>query len=135
MAGLEDVLGRHGNHHVRDRFKRFDTKYIRPWLIRDNKGAEPKILETYSKLTMKEAMEYMRRYRKYYIIIGVLIEKCICGIFRNASTIAAFPGTESMSTLFRNCTQTNMDPRWGSGVRKPQTDDTLFAALAQDRYL
>ncbi|XP_059474153.1 Na(+)/H(+) exchanger protein 2-like isoform X2 [Neocloeon triangulifer] len=88
MAGLEDVLGRHGNHHVRDRFKRFDTKYIRPWLIRDNKGAEPKILETYSKLTMKEAMEYMRR---------------------NASTLAAFPGTESMSTLFRNCTQTNMD--------------------------
>ncbi|CAB3367087.1 Hypothetical predicted protein [Cloeon dipterum] len=88
MAGLEDVLGRHGNYHVRDRFKRFDTKYIRPWLIRDNKGAEPKILETYSKLTMKEAMEYMRR---------------------NASTIAAFPGTESMSTLFRNCTQTNMD--------------------------
>ncbi|CAB3367088.1 Hypothetical predicted protein [Cloeon dipterum] len=113
MAGLEDVLGRHGNYHVRDRFKRFDTKYIRPWLIRDNKGAEPKILETYSKLTMKEAMEYMRR---------------------NASTIAAFPGTESMSTLFRNCTQTNMDARWGSGVRKAQNDDPLFAALAQDSF-
>ncbi|XP_065333632.1 sodium/hydrogen exchanger 3 isoform X2 [Cloeon dipterum] len=113
MAGLEDVLGRHGNYHVRDRFKRFDTKYIRPWLIRDNKGAEPKILETYSKLTMKEAMEYMRR---------------------NASTIAAFPGTESMSTLFRNCTQTNMDARWGSGVRRAQNDDPLFAALAQDSF-
>ncbi|KAF4524854.1 hypothetical protein B566_EDAN014535 [Ephemera danica] len=90
MTGIEDILGRHGNYHVRDKFKRFDTKYIRPWLIRDNQGCEPKILETYSKLTMKEAMEYMRR---------------------NASTLASFPGTESMSALFRNYTTGNLDGR------------------------
>ncbi|KAG8229452.1 hypothetical protein J437_LFUL005557 [Ladona fulva] len=83
MAGIEDILGHHGNYHVRDKFKHFDNRYLRQWLVRDHKGgAEPKILETYSKLTMKDAMEYMRR---------------------NASTIN-MTGTESMSALFRNYT-------------------------------
>ncbi|XP_046397802.1 sodium/hydrogen exchanger 3-like isoform X12 [Ischnura elegans] len=83
MAGIEDILGHHGNYHVRDKFKHFDNRYLRQWLVRDHKGgAEPKILETYSKLTMKDAMEFMRR---------------------NASTIN-MTGTESMSALFRNYT-------------------------------
>lgn len=44
-----------------DRFKQFDNTYIRPCLIRDLKGAEPKILETFSKLTMRDAMDMMSR--------------------------------------------------------------------------
>ncbi|PNF30204.1 hypothetical protein B7P43_G08417 [Cryptotermes secundus] len=88
MAGIEDILGRHGNYHVRDRFKRFDNKFIRPLLLRDHRGAEPKILETYSKLAMKDAMEYMRR---------------------NASTIGNISGTESMSAIFRNYTTGNIN--------------------------
>lgn len=108
MAGIEDIVGKTGNYNVRDKFKRFDNKFIRPLLIRDLKvnhtrfymlisfififffffvlwqqGAEPKILETYSKLTMKDAMDYMRR---------------------NPSTIGQMSGTESMSALFRNYT-------------------------------
>lgn len=47
------------------------------------KGAEPKILETYSKLTMKDAVDFMRR---------------------NPSTVGQMSGTESMSALFRNYT-------------------------------
>lgn len=46
-------------------------------------GAEPKIIETYSKLTMRDAIEVMRR---------------------NPSTIGQISGTESMSALFRNYT-------------------------------
>lgn len=46
-------------------------------------SAEPKILETYSKLTMKDAMDFMHR---------------------NPSTIGQMSGTESMSALFRNYT-------------------------------
>ncbi|KAG4073521.1 hypothetical protein HA402_000745 [Bradysia odoriphaga] len=83
MAGIEDIVGKTGNYNVRDKFKRFDNKFIRPFLIRDLLGAEPKILETYSKLTMKDAMDYMRR---------------------NPSTIGQMSGTESMSALFRNYT-------------------------------
>ncbi|XP_014474637.1 PREDICTED: probable Na(+)/H(+) antiporter nhx-9 isoform X2 [Dinoponera quadriceps] len=86
MAGIEDILGKHGNYHVRDKFKRFDTKFIRPYLVRDHCGAEPKILETYSKLAMKDALDYIRR---------------------NASTIGNISGTESMSAIFRNYSNTN----------------------------
>lgn len=88
MAGIEDILGRHGNYHVRDKFKRFDNRFIRPYLLRKYQGAEPKILETYSKLAMKDAMEYMRR---------------------NASTVGNISGTESMSAIFRNYTTGNIN--------------------------
>ncbi|XP_046659439.1 sodium/hydrogen exchanger 3 isoform X2 [Homalodisca vitripennis] len=88
MAGIEDILGHHGNHHLRDRFKRFDNQFIRPYLLRNHQGAEPKILETYSKLAMKDAMDYMRR---------------------NASTIGNISGTESMSAIFRNYTAGNLN--------------------------
>ncbi|XP_059609498.1 sodium/hydrogen exchanger 3 isoform X3 [Phlebotomus argentipes] len=81
MAGIEDIVGKTGNYNVRDKFKRFDNRFIRPYLIRDHQGAEPKILETYSKLAMKDAIDFMRR---------------------NPSTLGQMSGTESMSALFRN---------------------------------
>lgn len=90
MAGIEDIVGSHGNYHVRDKFKRFDNKFIRPYLLRNYQGAEPKILETYSKLTMKDAMEFMRR---------------------NASTVGNISGTESMSAIFKNYTNSNFNTR------------------------
>ncbi|PSN37431.1 hypothetical protein C0J52_19028 [Blattella germanica] len=74
------------NERIHER--RFDNKFIRPLLLRDYTGAEPKILETYSKLAMKDAMEYMRR---------------------NASTIGNISGTESMSAIFRNYTAGNIN--------------------------
>lgn len=107
MAGVEDIIGKTGNYNIRDKFKRFDNRFIRPLLIRDLKvsvcchlyprnfsatntshpkkqGAEPKILETYSKLAMKDAMDFMKR---------------------NPSNLGQMPNTESMSALFRNYTQ------------------------------
>ena len=120
MAGIEDIVGKTGNYNIRDKFKRFDNRFIRPLLIKNlqvtadttsaalkmhghtvarfalnacvfrflslsphRQGPEPKILETYSKLTMRDAMDYMRR---------------------NPSTIGQMSGTESMSALFRNYT-------------------------------
>lgn len=73
------------------RFKRFDNKFIRPYLLRNHTGQEPKILETYSKLAMRDAMDYMRR---------------------NASTIGNISGTESMSAIFRNYTSGNFNGRY-----------------------
>lgn len=81
-VGIEEIVGNTGNYNVRDKFKRFDNRFIRPYLIRDlkvkvfimshmskitsllslihkTKGAEPKILETYSKLAMKDAVRLM----------------------------------------------------------------------------
>nr|XP_036222366.1 sodium/hydrogen exchanger 3 isoform X21 [Bactrocera oleae] len=91
MAGIEDIIGKTGNYNVRDKFKRFDNRFIRPLVIRDLKGAEPKIIETYSKLTMRDAMEVMRR---------------------NPSTIGQITATESMSALFRNYTSNCIGGRW-----------------------
>ncbi|XP_047515787.1 sodium/hydrogen exchanger 3 isoform X2 [Pieris napi] len=88
MAGIEDILGKHGNHHIRDKFKRFDNRFIRPFLLRNYQGAEPKILETYSKLAMRDAIEYMQR---------------------NASTIGNISGAESMSAIFKNYTNANLN--------------------------
>ncbi|XP_038206290.1 sodium/hydrogen exchanger 3 [Zerene cesonia] len=88
MAGIEDILGKHGNHHMRDKFKRFDNRFIRPFLLRNYQGAEPKILETYSKLAMRDAIEYMQR---------------------NASTIGNISGAESMSAIFKNYTNANLN--------------------------
>ncbi|XP_068893583.1 Na(+)/H(+) exchanger protein 2-like isoform X4 [Tenebrio molitor] len=90
MAAIEDILGQHGNYHIRDKFKRFDNQFIRPYVLRNHQGAEPKILETYSKLAMRDAMEYMRR---------------------NASTIGNISGTESMSAIFKNYTTGNLNGR------------------------
>ncbi|XP_047534409.1 sodium/hydrogen exchanger 3 isoform X4 [Vanessa atalanta] len=90
MAGIEDISGKHGNHHMRDKFKRFDNKFIRPFLLRNYQGAEPKILETYSKLAMRDAIEYMQR---------------------NASTIGNISGAESMSAIFKNYTNSNFNGR------------------------
>ncbi|XP_014207662.1 sodium/hydrogen exchanger 5-like [Copidosoma floridanum] len=85
MAGIEDILGKHGNYHVRDKFKRFDNKYIRPYLVRSYYGAEPKILETYSKLTMKDAIKYIQR---------------------NASSISNVNGMDNTSTILRSPSKT-----------------------------
>ena len=88
MAGMEDILGHLGNLKLRDKFKQIDNRYIRPCLIREHKAHEPKILETYSKLAMKDAMDHMRR---------------------NASNfLAPVNGSESMAVLFRNYTANNL---------------------------
>jgi len=90
MAGVEDIVGSHGNYHIRDKFKRFDNKFIRPLLLRNHQGAEPKILETYSKLAMKDAIDLMHR---------------------NPSNAGNIAGTESMSAIFRNYTSQNLNSR------------------------
>ncbi|XP_055295270.1 sodium/hydrogen exchanger 3 isoform X18 [Sitodiplosis mosellana] len=93
MAGMEDIVGKTGNYHVRDKFKRFDNKFIRPLILKHVQSAEPKILETYSKLTMKDAMDFMQR---------------------NPSTIGQMSGTESMSALFRNYTAGGGSPSFSN---------------------
>ncbi|XP_078514129.1 sodium/hydrogen exchanger 2-like [Lissotriton helveticus] len=55
-AGIEDVCGHWGHNYWRDKFKKFDNKYIRKLLIREN---QPKssIVSLYKKLEIKQAIE------------------------------------------------------------------------------
>ncbi|XP_071550097.1 Na(+)/H(+) exchanger protein 2-like isoform X2 [Panulirus ornatus] len=59
IAGIEDVMGKHGNIRIRNKFKRFNNKYLTPFLVRDNNVIEPKLLETYSQIKMQEALDFM----------------------------------------------------------------------------
>ncbi|KAF6203001.1 hypothetical protein GE061_003413 [Apolygus lucorum] len=104
VTGIEDILGHHGTNHLRDKFKRFDNHYIRPYVLRNAQGQEPKILETYSKLAMRDAIDYMRR---------------------NASTIGNISGTESMSAIFRNYTAGNLNGSFKEGPRDAQRSASM----------
>ncbi|XP_045837336.1 sodium/hydrogen exchanger 4 [Meles meles] len=55
-AGIEDVCGQWSHYQVRDKFKKFDHRYLRKILTRKN---QPKssIVSLYKKLEMKQAIE------------------------------------------------------------------------------
>lgn len=53
-----------------ERFKQLDYAYIRPHLIREKKHHEPKIFETYSKLTLQDAIEFARRNPSSWMVHG-----------------------------------------------------------------
>ncbi|XP_016062657.1 PREDICTED: sodium/hydrogen exchanger 4 [Miniopterus natalensis] len=55
-AGIEDVCGQWSHYQVRDKFKKFDHKYLRKILIRKNLP-KSSIVSLYKKLEMKQALE------------------------------------------------------------------------------
>ncbi|CAO2607981.1 Sodium/hydrogen exchanger 4 [Lemmus lemmus] len=55
-AGIEDVCGQWSHYQVRDKFKKFDHRYIRKILIRRNLP-KSSIVSLYKKLEMKQAIE------------------------------------------------------------------------------
>ena len=48
-------------HFNRDMYKRFDDKYIKPWLLRENNFKDPKIIETYENLTERDALQFLKQ--------------------------------------------------------------------------
>lgn len=55
-AGIEDVCGQWSHYQVRDKFKKFDHRYLRKILIRKNMP-KSSIVSLYKKLEMKQAIE------------------------------------------------------------------------------
>ncbi|XP_063314586.1 sodium/hydrogen exchanger 2-like [Pelobates fuscus] len=55
-AGIEDVCGHWGHNYCKDKFKRFDEKYLRKLLIRENEPTSS-IVSLYKKLEIKQAIE------------------------------------------------------------------------------
>uniref|UniRef100_A0A8C3SX10 Sodium/hydrogen exchanger n=1 Tax=Chelydra serpentina TaxID=8475 RepID=A0A8C3SX10_CHESE len=55
-AGIEDICGHWSHYQLRDKFKKFDTKYLKKILIREN---QPKssIVSLYKKMEIKQAIE------------------------------------------------------------------------------
>ncbi|KAL1428904.1 hypothetical protein MTO96_016656 [Rhipicephalus appendiculatus] len=90
MAGLEDVTGQFmGNYKIRDKFKYYNNRFLRPMLLKDHSIREPKIIETYSKLNLADAMNLLKN---------------------NNSLVPVMNGENgvSLASLFRSYTQTNL---------------------------
>ncbi|PRD36438.1 UNVERIFIED_CONTAM: Slc9a1 [Trichonephila clavipes] len=86
MGGIEEVADQFlGNYKMRDRFKYFNNKYLRPFLIKKSAVNEPKIIETHSRLNLIDAVKKLNDQTK------VTIE----------------PG-QSFSTLVKNYTEVNL---------------------------
>ncbi|GAB6026220.1 Sodium hydrogen exchanger [Chamberlinius hualienensis] len=83
MAGIEELVGTHGNHHLRDKFKYYDNHYIRKWLVREHRAKEPKILETFSKLNVKDAKEFMTQNGQYINATSMATDVSLAAIFRS----------------------------------------------------
>ncbi|XP_046655708.1 probable Na(+)/H(+) antiporter nhx-9 isoform X1 [Daphnia pulicaria] len=96
MAGVVDILNQLSSNKVRDKFKQFDYAYIRPYLIREKKHHEPKILETYSKLTMQDAVEFARRNPSSWTVQGT---NSFASFFRNDTTANFLPSNEGEINL------------------------------------
>ena len=60
MGGLESVLGNQSRKNYRNFYNHIDHNYIKPWILRDNKAYDQKILETFEKRIQDDAMKFMR---------------------------------------------------------------------------
>ncbi|XP_062384094.1 sodium/hydrogen exchanger 2-like [Sardina pilchardus] len=58
LTGIEDICGQWSHHYWKDKFKRFNDRYIRKILIRDNR-AESSIVALYKRLELLNAMEIL----------------------------------------------------------------------------
>lgn len=72
------------------RFKQWDYAYIRPYLIREKSHHEPKILETYSKLTMQDAIQFAQRNPSSWNVQGI---DSFASFFRNQTTATLLQST------------------------------------------
>ncbi|GAA6103817.1 sodium/hydrogen exchanger 2 [Tachysurus ichikawai] len=57
-AGIEDLCGHWNHHSLKDRFMRFNNRFLRKILIRDDR-AESSIVALYKKLELQNAMEIL----------------------------------------------------------------------------
>ncbi|KAG7467495.1 hypothetical protein MATL_G00154120 [Megalops atlanticus] len=58
VAGLEDLCGQWSHYYWKDKFKKFNDRFIRRILIKDNR-AESSIVALYKKLELQNAMEIL----------------------------------------------------------------------------
>uniref|UniRef100_A0A8D3AIW7 Sodium/hydrogen exchanger n=1 Tax=Scophthalmus maximus TaxID=52904 RepID=A0A8D3AIW7_SCOMX len=54
LAGIEDVIGYWGQHYWKDKFEQFNKKYLRRFLIREDRQARSSILRVYQELERRE---------------------------------------------------------------------------------
>ncbi|KAL7863441.1 hypothetical protein SRHO_G00124250 [Serrasalmus rhombeus] len=56
LSGIEDVVGYWGQHYWKDKFEHFNTKYLKRFLIREDKQPKSSIVRLYQELERREQM-------------------------------------------------------------------------------
>ncbi|XP_066233602.1 sodium/hydrogen exchanger 4 isoform X1 [Saccopteryx leptura] len=87
-AGIEDVCGQWSHYQVRDKFKKFDHKYLRKILIRKNLP-KSSIVSLYKKLEIKQALEMVET--------GILNSTSFSNTHHDVSRAQGIQGMKSLS--------------------------------------
>ena len=61
VGGIESVLGHQSGRFHRNLYNHIDHKYIKPWLLRDTKARDQKILETFEKKIQDDALKFIQQ--------------------------------------------------------------------------
>ncbi|XP_013416033.1 sodium/hydrogen exchanger 3 isoform X2 [Lingula anatina] len=68
MAGIEDITGHHGHHHLRDKFENYDNKYLKPLLLRERPVTrETKIVKVSTNLSLRDAMDHLAKHGSFAV--------------------------------------------------------------------
>lgn len=54
MAGIEDVVGKKGRNHLREKIEQIDADYFKKWLMNDPDPVDTSLQEFYTKIVIKE---------------------------------------------------------------------------------
>ncbi|XP_072169134.1 probable Na(+)/H(+) antiporter nhx-9 [Diadema setosum] len=61
MSGVEEIIGHHGHHSLKEKWEYLNEKYLERILLREQKKARNhQILDVYSKLASKDALELVK---------------------------------------------------------------------------
>ncbi|XP_074647009.1 sodium/hydrogen exchanger 3-like isoform X2 [Tubulanus polymorphus] len=129
MAGIEDISGHHGHHFLRGKFEYFNTRYIKPLLIKNApKTRETGIFEVFTKLNIKDAMDHIARHGSFSAEHNLLNASSLTKIIRTASTGSMQSYTSSNKTSKH--ADEEIDP--GSTVLDMQSLEARFSRKMAD---
>uniref|UniRef100_A0A5S6Q5A0 Sodium/hydrogen exchanger n=1 Tax=Trichuris muris TaxID=70415 RepID=A0A5S6Q5A0_TRIMR len=68
-SGMEDICGLRGHHSIRDKYEYYNTKYLKPLLMRDApKSVNTDIIDLFKKIDLKEAMDHWTAHGSFDMI-------------------------------------------------------------------
>ncbi|KAK6185035.1 hypothetical protein SNE40_007360 [Patella caerulea] len=107
MAGIEDIVGRTGHNSLRDKFEHYNTKYLKPFLLREKpKTRETKIFKVFTQINMQEAMDHIATHG-HFKTPSVIQEPSLAKVIRSYSTQSLCPSSTG-DTVIDNKTVLDM---------------------------
>ncbi|ESO81924.1 hypothetical protein LOTGIDRAFT_237223 [Lottia gigantea] len=95
MAGIEDIVGRSGHNSLRDKFEHYNTKYIKPFLLREKPMTrETKIFKVFTEINMQDALDHIAQHGHFKKSPSVSREPSLAQVIRSYSTTSLCPSSQ-----------------------------------------